>query len=244
MIMLNRPKPVSVQVKEVLQERILNEEFQPDGRLPSEAELASEFGVSRATIRTALSTLAAEGFITRRQGDGTYVNKHVIEVNTRLDSIWEFTEMIEASGRKATVEVLEAVRRAATPREASNLNVEADEDVLSLKRIFLADGRPLIYSTNVIPYNLICSQFTPDMLKMSILKFLEQVCAQDFAYAIADISAASATAYIAEAFQIAENTPLLHLEERFFNRNGLPLVYATNFCDDKTLRLRVVRSSG
>jgi len=241
--MINRPKPIAVQVKEALQDRILNKEFQPDGRLPSEAELASEYKVSRATVRTALSTLAAEGLITRRQGDGTYVNKRVIEVNTRLDSIWEFTEMIEASGRKASVDVLEAVQRPASPREASNLNIQVQDDVLSLKRVFLADDRPLILSTNVIPYNLICTEFTPDMLKMSIIKFLDRVCNQEFAYAIADISAAGATDDIAQLFQIAKNSPLLRLEESFFNRSGQPLIYAVNFYDDKTLRLRVVRSS-
>ena len=86
--MIQRPRSIAKQMKELLRERILQREFEPSGRLPSETQLAAEFSVSRATVRTALAALAAEGLIVRRHGDGTYVNQRVLEVTTRLDSVW------------------------------------------------------------------------------------------------------------------------------------------------------------
>ncbi|HHY62395.1 MAG TPA: GntR family transcriptional regulator, partial [Bacillota bacterium] len=44
----------------------------PDNRLPTEEELSQRFGVSRNTIREALSMLEMDGLITRRQGVGTF----------------------------------------------------------------------------------------------------------------------------------------------------------------------------
>lgn len=43
-------------------------------RMPTEAEYSAAFGVSRQTVRRALSTLEVEGLITRRQGSGSYAN--------------------------------------------------------------------------------------------------------------------------------------------------------------------------
>src|SRR5690348_8283929 len=56
-----------------LSRRIENQEFMPGTLLPSEADLASQFGVTRMTVRQALAGLAAQGVIERRHGHGTVV---------------------------------------------------------------------------------------------------------------------------------------------------------------------------
>ncbi|MEP0843854.1 MAG: GntR family transcriptional regulator [Phycisphaerae bacterium] len=51
----------------------MNEQVIPiGGRLPSESQLMSRFSSSRTTVRQALSELASEGFISKRQGVGTF----------------------------------------------------------------------------------------------------------------------------------------------------------------------------
>ncbi|MCB0175689.1 MAG: winged helix-turn-helix transcriptional regulator, partial [Anaerolineae bacterium] len=72
--MLKRAPSLTELAKSQIKERILNEEF-AEGRIPSEMELASELGVSRTTIRDALSRLELEGTIYRKQGAGTFVNE-------------------------------------------------------------------------------------------------------------------------------------------------------------------------
>src|SRR5690606_28864805 len=179
------------QMKDLLRERILQREFEPSGRLPSEAQLAADFSVSRATVRTALASLAAEGLIVRRHGDGTYVNQRVLEVTTRLDSVWEFTKLIEASGRRSSIQILEEIDRPASKNEASALGIPAGSPVLVLKRLFYADERPIILSENVLPRELVCKPYSVEALTGSVLNFLRNYCEQEFSYAIADISAAA-----------------------------------------------------
>ena len=65
-------------------------------RLPRESVLAEKLGISRTQLRDILASLEREGFITRRQGVGTIINRHVLDVQTRMD-IEEGTPVIRVS---------------------------------------------------------------------------------------------------------------------------------------------------
>jgi DNA-binding FadR family transcriptional regulator len=53
--------------------RIGREEIAPGERLPTEAEIAAQYGVSRTVVREAISRLRADGVVTARPGAGTFV---------------------------------------------------------------------------------------------------------------------------------------------------------------------------
>ena len=93
---------ISTYVTDWLREEIRSGSFGKDGYLPSEEELCQKIGVSRPTIRTALATLSAEGYLIRKQGNGTFVNSRGLEVLS-YQTTWEFTQLIGASGRKASI---------------------------------------------------------------------------------------------------------------------------------------------
>ena len=63
-------------------------------RLPRESVLAEKLGISRTQLRDILASLEREGFITRRHGVGTIINRHVLNVQTRMDIEVEFLDMI------------------------------------------------------------------------------------------------------------------------------------------------------
>ena len=69
-------RPLYAQVREHLVERIRSGEWKPGQLIPNEFEIAAEFGVSQGTARKAISELAAEGLVLRRQGRGTFVVEH------------------------------------------------------------------------------------------------------------------------------------------------------------------------
>ncbi len=72
---------VSEAVYDQLRQLIVRQEQEPGSKLPSEKKLSELFGVSRATVRSAIQRLAAEGMVETINGDGTYVRD--IE-NTRV----------------------------------------------------------------------------------------------------------------------------------------------------------------
>lgn len=72
--MYGKSVPLHARIKDSLLQAILTGNVPPDGTLPSEDELARQFNVSRATVRTALSALEREGIITKQRGSRTRVN--------------------------------------------------------------------------------------------------------------------------------------------------------------------------
>jgi len=64
---------------EEIKKLILDQELEPGDRLPSERELAEQFGVSRASIREAITALSALGLVEARTGDGTYVSANLTD---------------------------------------------------------------------------------------------------------------------------------------------------------------------
>lgn len=67
-------KQVSHKAVEAIQRKILSGEFQPGHSLPSQIELAGQLGVSRASLREALSMLETLGFLSIEPGRGTFVS--------------------------------------------------------------------------------------------------------------------------------------------------------------------------
>jgi len=66
-------RPLSLQLADVLRAEIQEGIRRPGSQLPTESEFQRDYGVSRTTIRAALSTLAAEGLVVTRKGFGSYV---------------------------------------------------------------------------------------------------------------------------------------------------------------------------
>ena len=63
---------VSQQVFDQLREQILSGSWKPGQKLPSENELAAQFGVSRVTVRNALQKLSGLGLLETRFGEGSF----------------------------------------------------------------------------------------------------------------------------------------------------------------------------
>lgn len=242
-MVIDRPKPIVDQVNQILREQIRSGVYPPGRRLPSESELAKTFGVSRATIRTVLAALEAERIITRRQGDGTYINKRLIEVDTQLGSKWDFRCMIEDSGRVPSIKAISIQRRPPLPQEIEALEISSGDPVFAMVRLFLADEHPVIFSTNVIPAAFFVDDRQPDIAQ-PIHQFLRQYCNQEIAYSISDISATLAGAGLSEYLNLAPGDPVLKFFDVFYNPNDQPLVFGENYYDDKVLRMRVARAWG
>lgn len=92
---LTRAVPIARQLKEILRERIIDGQYSPHARIPSESALAAEFGVSRSSIRGALSQLAGERLLIRRAGNGTYINQSMLQFSLNVGNLWEFSRHIE-----------------------------------------------------------------------------------------------------------------------------------------------------
>lgn len=67
--------PLHLQVENIIRKKIVANEWPVGSQIPTEPQLIALFGVSRATLRQSIASLANEGLLERRQGKGTYVRK-------------------------------------------------------------------------------------------------------------------------------------------------------------------------
>jgi GntR family frlABCD operon transcriptional regulator len=112
----------------------------PDGRLPSESELGDRFGVSRITVRRAVSDLEEMGMVTRRQGRGTFVSTRSSTVGTM--AMGGFSDHVSGGGVMSR-RIMRADVYEAGEEESRALQVGAGTPVFRLVRVFLLDGVPL-----------------------------------------------------------------------------------------------------
>jgi GntR family transcriptional regulator len=235
-------KTVANQVDEILLDRIRDGSYPAGSRMPSESELSEEMGVSRATVRTALAKLAATGLILRKQGDGTYVNARVREVSVHAGNLWDLVQLIEGNGYNASIRSLSIERRAATEREALALALEPGDELLSMHRLFLADGQPVILANNVIPFNLLRTPMESIDGELHIREIFHKYCHQKITFAITDIRSTVMDEQAKEFFGGEAGRAILQLQVSFYGRNNLPLALGMNYFDDSILRLSLVQA--
>jgi GntR family transcriptional regulator, transcriptional repressor for pyruvate dehydrogenase complex len=116
-------------------EAILRGDFAPSGKLPTEGELAISFGVSRPTVREALSRLRSDGVIDSRRGAGSYVirlpgapiaSATPIRSLADIERYYAFRSCVEAGAAAAAAELHDASDLEALQAAFDALNKAAD----------------------------------------------------------------------------------------------------------------------
>jgi GntR family transcriptional regulator len=145
-------EPLHHQVSRALREYV-QASLKPNDTIPTEPELESSFGVSRATIRRAVGDLVDEGLLARRQGAGTFVRGPQVTYEPAKIASW--SETIEAMGSvpRTSTTRMQLITGPEWVRE--RLNLEPDELMLWLWRLRLAGDQPMSIMINYLPARLV-----------------------------------------------------------------------------------------
>lgn len=118
-------RPRYLQIKEDIQFNIEEGHLRPGTQIPTEHELAKQYGVSRTTVRRALDELALMGFVVRQQGSGTFVAEQWSGCKARGNLLY----MIMPDMRSALPSsILVAAERAAQKEGYDLVFAHSDED--------------------------------------------------------------------------------------------------------------------
>ena len=122
----------------------------PGIRLPSEHQLALQFGVHRHTIRRALAHLGHNGLVRTTQGSGTYVEDVAVEL--ALGKRTRHQHSLSQAGLRGELRVIRSQRVHATPTQAAALQVAPDSTLLYMQVIGEGAGQPLHVSDRYFPW--------------------------------------------------------------------------------------------
>lgn len=130
---------------------LVADEMQPGDPLPSEMAFAERLMVSRSTVREAMKLLEQEGLVETRRGTGRFASAlsglHPERPMTKFESI---TKMMVELGYESITRVVSAVTRDSTPSEQLAFAIEPGSKVFETRRLREYEGRPCIYSVNVL----------------------------------------------------------------------------------------------
>ena len=210
-------------------------------RLPRESVLAEKLGISRTQLRDILASLDREGFITRRHGVGTIINRHVLGAQARMDIEVEFLDMIRQSGHTPGVAFVRASDDKADNKIARQLGIPAGTPILRVSRLCTADSRPAIYCEDVVEKTRIQRPYTAEELRQPIFDFLKNVCGLSSYLDLTDLRPVAADVLLAEIFQVPQGTPLLNMDEVDYDIDGVPVFASNEYFADGIFRHTVLR---
>jgi GntR family transcriptional regulator len=141
--------PLYRRIQSDLRERVASGELAPGAQVETELELMAHYGVSRATVRQALSGLVAEGLLEIRRGRGTFVHGTALE--HRLGGFYTFSREIERHGLRPGTRVRGIRVEPASDAVAEGLGLAPGTAVVALSRIRLADDAAIVSETSYLP---------------------------------------------------------------------------------------------
>lgn len=134
-----------------IKKSIILGEYKPGTLIPSERELMILFNISRTPIRKALDKLARESLIIKKIGDGTYVNRPLL--NQGINKFYSFTEEMKKRGKKPTSQLISFEEK-----EEDFLGIFSEKiPIYEFERVRFADNEPLMFSKTLISKALIGS---------------------------------------------------------------------------------------
>ena len=201
------PRPLHVQIRDILHQQIRDHVLVPGDTLPTEEELQQRFGVARSVVRQALASLADLGLINRQRGRGSVVAA-APALRRFVNRVGGLDEQAAARGQHLRTHVLR-VDAAATPEEA-RVALGATRS-WEIERLRYLDQVPVIYERHWVPRDLF-PHFTAALLQGASLLGLMRDHGYPAAGGPRHVQAVAAVPDIAEALDVSVGSPLLLLK--------------------------------
>lgn len=194
-------------IRDEVKRRIRVRDWTPGSIIPTEAELAAEFGCARGTVNRALIDLARAGVLERRRRAGTRVA--LLPVRQAHFAIPVIRAEIEARGQVATHQVLAMDRVPAPVPVAARMGRAGEGHLVYVETLYLADGRPFAHEARWLNPGVLPDP-VPDFAKVSANEWL----VANVALATGDIALAAegAEARVAQVLGVAVGAPIFVTE--------------------------------
>jgi GntR family transcriptional regulator len=221
------------EIRAVLRSRIRG--LAPGAALTPERLLATEFGVSRQTVRSAVDSLVSEGLLYRRQGSGTYVAEPERKLVIAL-TLMSFTEDMQRRGMRPSSRLLSMARASAGPVAGRSLEVSPREEVWTITRLRLADEEPMAIETLQLPVSV-----APDLRRAHLDQgsFYEYLGARgvEIGSATQTIEATVVTGDEAEVLGVPEHSPAFLFDRISRNSSGVVIEHVRSVYRSDRYRL-------
>lgn len=213
--------PLYQRLRDYLAGRIAAQDWKAGDPIPSEAELSAAHGISVGTVRKAIDCLVAEGLLDRQQGRGTYVRR------ARFNALFRFFRFQSESGDRKVPEsrILQRKVLPAPAPVASALQLPEGESVISLSRLRLVEGAPLLSEEIWLQQSRFAAilEIEPSAFGDLLYPLYEERCGQVVASADETLTVEIANAMQARLLGRNDGEPLIVIERLAFDPERRPI---------------------
>ena len=221
--------PLYQQVIDIIKNEINSGAYKAGARIPNEFELAESYKVGRVTVRRAIEELVQQGYLTKRQGKGTFVNAPKLKRKIRQKGdVQSFTEGCAANDMVAGARLVSRTVVAATREDAAFFDVEPGCELIVVERVRTADGVPVMLENNAFvladhPY--LQTLADKDLADNSIFALVAEHSGRaPLKSDPCTVEIALADAQAAPLLEVPVGEPLFYMEAYFTDADGRPLL--------------------
>lgn len=223
MFYINRhsPVPIYYQIMTDIKQRIRNGEWKENDKLPSEQELADTYGISRITLRQAISELEADGLLVKRRGHGTFIARGKTPLLTRLSY-----SMSHNSTHFDTTVIDQNRMDHPSQKVIERLQLAERTAVVCITRLFSMLGEPIAICKSFIPQHLVPELEKKALIDNSLTHTLEKYYKLHPVHVTDHLQAVRATQAESKLLRISLDTPLMMVEGLSYYEHDKPLEYS------------------
>lgn len=212
-----------------------------NGILPSETELSQRYGVSRATIREALSQLEQRGVVIRRHGKGTFVAPPPTRIDAGLEQLESLETLAQRTGLETHMGSPVIEERPATPHEAECLQVSPETLVLAVSRVIMTGEQPIAYLIDIVPTTVLERKDLAGAFRGSVLDLFIRRSDLALSHSRTDILIEPAGEPAAGLLRLRPGEPLHKLDAQLYTRDGRVIDYSSSYFVPGYFRFHVIR---
>ena len=228
-------RPLYLQVRDALAERIASGEWKPNTTVPNETDLARELGVSPGTMRKALDLLESDGLVTRRQGRGTFVNDPASpELAARYNKLYG------SNGERIVgdIETIGVMERPATAAERKRLRLNEQEVVCRITRVRSYRDKAYLTEETSLPAALFPKLAETDLRSRGIVS-IAHAYGVLLGEAVERVSLGIASPLTAKMLNVVEYSPIFILDRIIKTRDGRPAEWRVAECKMSEMHYKV-----
>lgn len=221
----NVPIPLYFQLKEIILDEIKKGNYPSGSVIPTENNISDFFGISRTTVRQAITELVQEGWLYRVKSKGTFVALKKLQQDF-MQKLENYDEQMKRLGMVPRTEVLE-FRIVYAPRLVSEkLQIPEKTEVIYLYRKRYADDNPVVLVETYLTLEDCEFLLNQDMQKESLYDNLSKDENTKIYCVKRVVEAVEATTNDVKLLNIRKGKPIQKFETIGFNAYGKAIEYS------------------
>jgi len=222
-------KSISQHARDEVMKLIDREALRVGDKLPSEAELAQMFNISRPMLREALTLLEQDGLISTTHGRGRFVSAAAtLQVERPITAYESITGMLRQLGYRPRTRVISVVEQRAGKQAAEALRCRPGTPVIVLERLRLQGIDPLVYCVEIVRRDSLSGELSPAAFRGSLNELLEREGKRP-SMSSASVSAVVLPKPTARLIGTKHPGPWLLITETCFTDRGEPVLFARDY---------------